>query len=76
MFNSGLLHQYPPLNRSTPIYQLMYLEVLLTNHYMEANLETHMEEVHMENICLEDHHLLDHLDGQHLITHVYTTMVY
>jgi hypothetical protein len=45
---------------------------------MEVNLETYMEEVHLEKICLEDHrsiHSLDHLDGQHLTTHVYTTMV-
>jgi hypothetical protein len=33
----------------------MYQEVLLTNHWMEDNLETHLEEVHPEEICLEDH---------------------
>ncbi len=41
----------------------MYLEVLLTNHLMEDNLNIHLEEVHHKEICLEDHHsihLLDH----------------
>jgi hypothetical protein len=54
------------------VYQLMYLEILLTNHQMENNLEIHLEEVHLKEIHLEDHHLihlLDHLDGKHL-THV------
>jgi hypothetical protein len=51
-----LLHQYQPLYKSTPVCQLMYLEVLLTNHRMEDNLKTHLEEVHIEEIHLEDHH--------------------
>jgi hypothetical protein len=37
-----------------------------TNHWMEDNLETHLEEVHMEEIRLENHlliHLLDLMDG-------------
>jgi hypothetical protein len=44
----------------------MYPKVLLTNHRMEDNLETHLEEVHLEEIHLEDHHsihLLDLMDG-------------
>jgi hypothetical protein len=48
----------------------MYPKVLLTNHWMEDNLETHLEEVHLEEIFLENHlliHLLDLMDGQHLI---------
>jgi hypothetical protein len=40
----------------------MYLEVLLTNHLMEDNLEIHLEEVHPEEICLEEHHLIHLLD--------------
>jgi hypothetical protein len=47
----------------------MYLEVLLTNHWMEDNMKTHLEEVHLEEILLEYHlsiHLLDLMDGQHL----------
>jgi hypothetical protein len=52
-----------------PIYQLMYLEVLLTDNQMDNKLETHLEEVHPKEIHLEDHHfihMLDHMDGQHL----------
>jgi hypothetical protein len=47
----------------------MYPEVLLSNHKMEGNLETHLEEVHPEEIRLESHmliHMLDILDGEHL----------
>jgi hypothetical protein len=47
----------------------MYLEVLLTNHQKEDNLETHLDEVHPKEILLKDHHsihLLDQMDGQHL----------
>jgi hypothetical protein len=38
----------------------MYLEVLLTNHQMEDNVETHLEEVDPDEIHLENH-LLIHL---------------
>jgi hypothetical protein len=47
----------------------MYLENLLTNHWMEDNLETHLEEVYPKEIYLEEHHsihMLDLLDGKHL----------
>ncbi len=60
------MQQYQPLYKLISIYQLMYPKVLLTNHRMEDNLETHLEEVHLEDIGLEDHpliHMLDHLDG-------------
>jgi len=66
MFNNLLLHQFQPLYRLLPVYQLMYPKVLLTNHQMEDNLETHREEVHLEEIYLEIHlsiHLLDLMDG-------------
>ncbi len=52
----------------------MYLEILLTNHWMEDNLETHLEEVHSKKNLLEDHlliHLLDLMDVQHL-THIWS----
>jgi hypothetical protein len=45
----------------------MYPKVLLTNHWMEDNLEIHLEEIR-----LEDHpfiHLLKYLNDQHL-THI------
>ncbi len=39
------------------IYQLMYLEeVMFIIHWMENNLEIHLEEVHFKEIHLEDHH--------------------
>jgi hypothetical protein len=44
----------------------MYLEVLFINHWMEDNLETHLEEVHPEEIHFKNHlliHLLNLLDG-------------
>jgi hypothetical protein len=35
MYSNLLLHQYQPLYMLILVYQLMYLEVLLTNHRME-----------------------------------------
>jgi hypothetical protein len=49
-----------------PVYQLMYPNILIINHLMKDNLETHLEEFHMEEIRLENHlliHMLDILDG-------------
>jgi hypothetical protein len=46
MSNNLLLHQFQPLYKLLPVYQLMYPKVLFTNHQMEDNLEIHMEEVH------------------------------
>jgi len=66
MFSNLLLHQFQPLYMLLLVYQLMYLEVLLTNQWMEDNFKTHLEEVHPEEIYLEDHlliHLLDLMDG-------------
>ncbi len=54
-----------------PIFQLMYLDILIINHQMEDNLKIHPEEVHLEEIRRESHlliHLLHLLDGQHLMS--------
>jgi hypothetical protein len=56
----------------------MYLEVLLTNYWMEDNLEIHLKEIHSKEIHLEDHHLIHMLDltnAQHLTHACLTTMV-
>jgi len=69
LFNNLLLHQCQPLYKLLLVYQLTYLEVFITNHQMEDNLEINLEEVHLEGIHLESHlsiHLLDLLDGRHL----------
>jgi len=53
----------------------MYPKVLLTNHWMEDNLETHLEEVDPEEIRLENHlsfHSLDLIDGNTGLAYVHT----
>lgn len=45
----------------------MYQEKsLFIIHWMEDNLEIHLNEVHLEDIHLEDHHLVHMLDQMDL----------
>jgi len=37
-------------------------ESLFIIHWMEGNLEIHLDEIHLEEIHLEDHHLVHMLD--------------
>jgi hypothetical protein len=49
----------------------MYPKVLLTNNWMEDNLEIHMEKVHLEEIRLEDHHLNQSFEWPTLDPHMF-----
>ncbi len=47
LFSNMLVHKCQPLYKLLLVYQLIYPEVLITNHQMEDNLEIHLEEVHL-----------------------------